>query len=181
MKTEYKITEQQHHWTSDEKLKFGGYGEWVEEADAIEFEYKGYEAFIIRIWKKEHSATEEAYFGGHLCGYVKIPKTHPYYGKEEIDLDVHGGLTFNEMHEEHFVGFDCAHSIDLVPTMDHLRKTMPELRSIRESFLASMPIGLEDNDWFNPKYRNIEYCINQCIHMIDQLVVVEEKYMRKKS
>lgn len=176
MKTEYKITEQQHHWTSDEKLKFGGYGEWVEEADAIEFEYKGYEAFIIRIWKKEPCTKEEAYFGGHLCGYVKIPNTHPYYGNEEIDLEVHGGVTFNEMHEEHFVGFDCAHSTDLVPTMDHMRKTIPELIAIRKT----VPKGLENHPLFNPVYKNINYCIHECISMIDQLIEIETKLLKEK-
>lgn len=34
---------------------------------------------------------------GYANGYVAVPKDHPYYGKSysEIDVDVHGGLTFS--------------------------------------------------------------------------------------
>lgn len=36
--------------------------------------------------------------GGYANGYVAIFKNHPYYGKsyDEIDINVHGGLTFSE-------------------------------------------------------------------------------------
>ena len=70
---------------------------------------------------------------GHLCGYVKVPKGHPYYGKDydSMDIDCHGGLTYATMHtgdpdiritkknnfEKYFskgfwIGFDYAHSGD---------------------------------------------------------------------
>jgi len=104
---------------------------------------------------------------GHLCGYLGVPKPHPWYGLDydQIDADVHGGLTYfghetvsyrssesrreflysrslNGWSEEDYkayaalprwdsqgtepfphdtgldiwwVGFDCAHSSDLVP------------------------------------------------------------------
>lgn len=77
---------------------------------------------------------------GALCGYVGVPKGHPWYqvdydsvGK---DPDVHGGLTFSdhcqegegdrkichvveEGEDDHvwWLGFDCAHCFDLVPGM----------------------------------------------------------------
>lgn len=37
-------------------------------------------------------------FGGYANGYVAIPTDHPCHGKDydEIDVDVHGGLTFGE-------------------------------------------------------------------------------------
>lgn len=33
---------------------------------------------------------------GHLCGYIAVPPAHPWFGKsyDDIDVDVHGGLTF---------------------------------------------------------------------------------------
>ena len=49
------------------------------------------------------------------CGYVGIPKEHPmakfpYY---EIDIEVHGGITFREEAEGIiWYGFDCAHAGD---------------------------------------------------------------------
>lgn len=62
-------------------------------------------------------------------GYVLIPKDYPLHGKhyEEIDVDVHGGLTFSKLVDEHMVeqwkldtedigswciGFDTAHYKD---------------------------------------------------------------------
>ena len=79
------------------------------------------------IYKLEH---EEIYKGYHLmvvfinafrCGYVGLPKGHKYVGKhyDELDLDVHGGLTFSEHNHrlkkegyEYYLGFDCAHFDD---------------------------------------------------------------------
>lgn len=60
---------------------------------------------------------------GYRCGYVRIPVGHLWHGKgyEEIDADVHGGLTFSEPDKvcgkggadnAWWVGFDCAHSGD---------------------------------------------------------------------
>lgn len=179
MNEKIKITKQQHIWTSEKKLKFCGYGEWVEEADVTEIEYLGYEACIVRVFKREIYAKEEAYFGGHLCGYVKIPDSHPYHGQKDVDLDGHGGLTFNSLEEEHWVGFDCAHSGDLVPTMEHMRNTRPELIEIKKQF--PIPEGFEDHPWWKPVYKNIDYCIQECINMIDQLLNVEMTDMIQKG
>jgi hypothetical protein len=73
-----------------------------------------------------------------LCGYVGVTEGHPWFGrhKYEIDAEVHGGVTFalaSERHREQssstchqpdegepdkvwWVGFDCAHSLDLLPS-----------------------------------------------------------------
>ena len=73
-----------------------------------EFVYKGYDCLIRRT--SMHI----------LCGYVKLPKEHKYYGKDdlEIPVDVHGGLTWTgELKNEqgYWIGFDCAHIDDLIP------------------------------------------------------------------
>lgn len=79
---------------------------------------------------------------GALCGYVGVPASHPYYGKdyEAPNVEVHGGLTYADkcMEERpnepegfgvcHVVepfenanvwwfGFDCAHFMDFIPGM----------------------------------------------------------------
>lgn len=63
---------------------------------------------------------------GIFCGYVSIPESHPcfekhYGGLDLSSIDVHGGLTFskNGLHgvEGWWVGFDRAHTWDLVPGM----------------------------------------------------------------
>jgi len=48
-------------------------------------------------------------------GYIAVPKSHPWHGKlyEDIDVVVHGGLTFSENLGGHWVlGFDTNHSGD---------------------------------------------------------------------
>lgn len=60
---------------------------------------------------------------GYRCGYVRVPKGHPWHGRDYDDLpaNVHGGLTFAEPDVEcdkpgeddaWWIGFDCAHSGD---------------------------------------------------------------------
>jgi len=60
---------------------------------------------------------------GFRCGYVRVPKGHPWHGKgyDDIEADVHGGLTFAEPDkpcdkpgedDAYWVGFDCGHHND---------------------------------------------------------------------
>lgn len=57
------------------------------------------------------------------CGYVRVPKGHPWHGKDydSIEAHVHGGLTFAKPDEPcdkgglddgWWIGFDCAHAGD---------------------------------------------------------------------
>lgn len=52
----------------------------------------------------------------HLCGYVQVDRD--LYAEQDcldIDINCHGGITFNGTHEElpcHWIGFDCAHGSD---------------------------------------------------------------------
>lgn len=51
----------------------------------------------------------------YRCGYVLIPPGHPwcYKGYDDIDADIHGGLTYAQNEADGYViGFDCAHSGD---------------------------------------------------------------------
>jgi len=62
---------------------------------------------------------------GSLCGYVGIPKTHTLHGKgyDDLDIRVHGGLTYADDCDEDWggglwwFGFDCSHGGDLVPKL----------------------------------------------------------------
>lgn len=172
MQRKYKILKEKHVYTSELKLKHCGHGEWVEEPDIIEIEYFTYKALIRRVFSSEPFAKREAYFGGHLCGYVKIPQNHPYYRKEDIDLNCHGGITFNQTNEEHWVGFDCGHSEDKIPTTDYLYKADPDFISLRKCM--PIPEGCENHPLFNPTYRNVGYCIEECLNMIDELINIEK-------
>jgi len=85
---------------------------WKSEPDEESFESHGLKCQIKRIP-----------ILGHLCGYVGVPDSHPWFNNDYgdvDDVDVHGGLTFSEHgHGDLFglwvFGFDCAHSGDLLP------------------------------------------------------------------
>ena len=77
---------------------------------------------------------------GYRCGYVRVPKGHPWHGKgyDDVEVSVHGGLTFAEP-DEHcgkgeddawWLGFDCAHLGDAQDlTLPHEVK-MPHFGSV---------------------------------------------------
>lgn len=88
----------------------------IEEGEILEFPYVIYENDSMR----------------HLCGYLAVHKEHPWYGKDRYDLniEVHGGVTFNAKTEDvdwlqsntqivdhWWIGFDCAHYMDLIPNI----------------------------------------------------------------
>lgn len=92
-----------------------------EEGDRKEFQHLGLECLILR-----HSELK------HLCGYVGISldmlteaeKNRSY---EDWDIDCHGGLTFGALGNDDskwkkgylWLGFDCAHLGDVVPSTDY--------------------------------------------------------------
>jgi len=87
--------------------------EWMDEPNREEFEHAGLKCLILR--------NPELL---NLNGYVALPPEHPCYGKADIDVEVHGGLTFasegdGEKWEKGYwwVGFDCGHAGDLVPAI----------------------------------------------------------------
>lgn len=74
------------------------------------FEYKGYPCVILLMPM------------GYRCGYVGLPKTSKFYGKDydKIDVICNGGLTYgvkslcNQTDKDvYWIGFDCAHYWDL--------------------------------------------------------------------
>jgi len=82
-----------------------------------------------------------------INGYVAVPKSHPDYEKDyfDIDVDVHGGLTFGEKGEKdselypdenlYWLGFDTAHGYSgnwtlemVVEETERLAKQLAERR-----------------------------------------------------
>lgn len=167
------MQEETHLFTSDDKKKWWDYGEWIEEPDEVKFTYKNYKCLIRRIAVPEPYATDLCMFGGHLCGYVEIPISHYCFNKNynEINIDVHGGLTYSEMNEknEYWIGFDCAHSEDYMPSSEKLKRENP--------YQNPFPISekFKKYSMFNPIYRNIDFCVKNCMEMIDQLIEIEKK------
>ena len=118
---------------TDKKEKWGA-GEWNHEPDKAQ--WINLDAKLDCLIVRNHM--------GALCGYVGVPKKHPFYQKSysqvfetpDVEIRVHGGLTFNGLCLEfpnedegegifHVVevankkvwwfGFDCAHCDDMVP------------------------------------------------------------------
>jgi hypothetical protein len=151
------------------KLKFFGNGEWIYEPDLVEFEYEELLCIVVRVVKREPFNKEEVYFGGHLCGYIFLPEDHPLYGKEteDIEIDSYQGITYTQKTREGWmIGFDCAHSGDLIPSMEHMRNPNPEIKKMREIYTD--PEGYEKCPLFNPTYKNMDFCIKECKSLAKQ-------------
>jgi hypothetical protein len=154
-----------HLLSSEEKLKWG-YGEWVEEADVIEFRYKGYLCWI----RRNLAAT------GTLCGYVIIHPNHPWFDKhyDAIEADCHGGLTFSEVlfgTGEFAVGFDCGHSWDLLPIIEETQRRCDEYL-LNESMKTPILKGVR---LLKRTYKNISFAVEECKKLVDQAIEAEKQ------
>lgn len=123
-------------WNNRNKDDYKNRGEWDNEPDKAHWidEATGLDCLINRG------------NSGVLCGYVGVPESHPFFGKDydhtDIGCDVHGGLTFADgCHESGdegkgichpkqgaanetvwWLGFDCAHLGDFCPKFDSLNE-----------------------------------------------------------
>lgn len=118
--------------------------EWEQELDRVEFTHCGFKCLIMRNPESKH-----------LNGYVALPSGHPYYGKDDIDVEAHGGLTFAKEGDGvsweqgyWWIGFDCAHWGDYAPGMGEILGRGP-----RE----------------HETYRNIKYVTNELKQLCQQL------------
>lgn len=114
--------------------------EWETERDQALFVSHGYWCEILR-----HPDF------GTLNGYVYMGKHHPYAGEESPDVDVHGGITYNDGKK---MGFDCNHAGDLAPY----------------KALFSQRVGITPR---NGVYRNWAYVKEQVEHLAAQLRAVD--------
>lgn len=96
---------------------------------------------------------------GYRCGYVRIPAGHLWHGKggDELEVNVHGGLTFAEHDADcgkggedsaWWLGFDCAHFMD---------RPDPALPSYSETW-----------DIGHGEVRSTEYVVAECCKLAGQ-------------
>lgn len=144
---------------TEEKLHKFGYGEWIDEPDALEFMHKNIKCRIQRN------------VSGSLCGYCQLPKDHKFCHIEsifEIPCDVHGGITFSGQFvdsEDHWLGFDCAHGMDISPAIEK------ELIPIREQFKKNLgDIYKNNGNIFKPTYKNIAFVEKECRNLAEQIL-----------
>lgn len=133
--------------------------EWLSEPNRMEFKHNGFHCLLNRGPS------------GAWCGYVAIPKGHPWHEMDYSDihqmyeLEVHGGLTYSEPcqgeichktktnDEVWWIGFDCAHAGDFCPG------THEALKKLGYNFHTSMDT-----------YKNKEYVIRETIKLCNQVV-----------
>ena len=92
---------------------------------------------------------------GHRCGYVTVPEGHPCTGKHynELDVEVHGGLTYALDNQ---FGFDCAHWDDV----KDLTLMSDEYRKIYERWPRFDEGGT---------VKTLEFCVAECESLAAQL------------
>ena len=133
-----------------------------------DFEYKGLRCVVIFS------------MNGWRNGYVGVPKSNKYYGKDYCDIeqelnygDCHGGITYSSSKENSdypvesdlwWFGFDCAHYED-GKDLDLAYEKFPEYR---ERILAIKQI--EDRFSTYGPVRTTEYVEQNCISLANQLL-----------
>lgn len=158
------------------KLKeFDLQGPCMNEPDRVEFKAYGLDCLLVR---------NQMMF--QWCGYVGVKKNHPLYGQvyDDLDVDVHGGLTYSEYcrssicHETedednlYWFGFDCLHFQDFAPGMElsmtqirkiepELHKAFPMLEKIRENQMSAFNTG--------STYRDLNYAMFEVKKLAEQL------------
>jgi hypothetical protein len=104
---------------------------------------------------------------GNRCGYVAVPEGHAMHGKDydEVDVTVHGGLTFADGTDTYPVvaeglwwfGYDCAHYGD---SRDPELMT-PEYQKMYDKGLFSF--------FGEGTVRSLGYCVSECESLATQL------------
>ena len=133
-----------------------------------DFEYKGLRCVVIFS------------MNGWRNGYVGVPKSNKYYGKDYCDVeqelnygDCHGGITYSSSEENSdypvesdlwWFGFDCAHLGD-GKDLDLAYEKFPEYR---EQILATKQV--EDMFPIYELVRDLGYVEQNCISLANQLL-----------
>lgn len=138
------------------------------------FEYKGFICVVL------------FQGSGHRCGYVGIPKTNEYYNVDynEIPVSCHGGLTYsrsylalNDDSDIWWIGFDCAHWNDAKDYMSARKYFADDEEALKIINL------LETSDMRYPTggtVRDLSYCKNECIGIVNQLLEESEEQCNTK-
>ena len=158
-----------------------GAGPWLTEPDRLEWRHAGLPCLANR---NHH---------GVWCGYVAVPPGHPLHGKgyDDVDVEVHGGLTYADRCSEHichvpqpgepddvwWFGFDCAHAGDFTPGLDAVLRD-PRLRKLglplpdREPYDHAAAVAA--HDWTVEVYRTLDYVQAETNRLADQLAALAE-------
>lgn len=110
---------------------------------------------------------------GHRCGYVAVPKGILSEDYNDINVNVHGGLTYGAEEDDiswvFWYGFDCDHSCD-AKDFSIMSDTY---KKIYKNYAEQFGLLYE----YQPKVRTLEYCMKECEALATQLAdLIKEKY-----
>jgi hypothetical protein len=139
---------------------------------------------IERIWFTESGYRAIVLFTqtGHRCGYVEIPRSHTCYekGYSDVDVTVHGGLTFSAYSEEMsygttegfwVLGFDCGHYGDAKDLEAYgLYSNMGYIPNVQENI--SYIFDMIFNDGI---VRTLDFVVAECESLATQLKEMDLK------
>jgi len=102
---------------------------------------------------------------GYRCGYVRVPLGHPWHGKgyDEIDCEVHGGLTFATddapcgkagPNDGWWLGFDAAHAYD-APDPALMSEAVKAMEPIRKEFHIGRPWQIRDQKYMEAECESL--------------------------
>lgn len=150
-----------------------GDGPWQTEPDRVDFEHAGLPCLLLR----NHAGT--------WCGYAAVPPGHPLHGKgyDDLDVEVHGGLTYasacrdrichvpkpGEPDDVWWFGFDCGHYRDFSPGIDALLRSIRS-RSQDEHYDHATAVAAQNR--LVEVYRDLAYVRAETERLADQLAAV---------
>jgi hypothetical protein len=136
-------------------------GPWMQEPDRRDWRAHGLPCLALR----NHHGT--------WCGYVGVPPGHPWYDVSyaQLDVEVHGGLTYSARCTDHichvaapgepdevfWLGFDCGHAFDYAPGIAALARE----------------IGLGQR-WPEETYRDLAYVSAEIERLAEQAATATE-------
>lgn len=129
---------------------------------------------------------------GAWCGYVAIPAAHPWRadgapGYDDLDVDVHGGLTFagfcdgdeetgichvpgpDDEDPAYWIGFDCGHGFDVFPAALAREHALDPINRAIEGVVMGFAHALEDDRGLRAEYRTLDYVRAECANVARQI------------
>lgn len=106
----------------------------------------------------------------NLCGYVIMDEDDDFYGfnYNNIPVSAHGGLTYSDEYEGGWmIGFDCAHSGDLVPGFSELSERFKAGFSANGGVITGRV------------YRDMNFVKSECERIADQISEISLSKRRK--
>lgn len=128
------------------------------------FEYKEYPCVVLFMpW-------------GYRCGYVGLTKEDQYYyvDYDDIPIDCHGGLTYSDNRlygqsdlNKWWIGFDCGHCFDGYD-FEKIKECFGDDKEIMEVLRFTKEYKQRVTEEYG--FRTLEYCVNECKSIVDQIL-----------